>query len=111
MSQQDTRLKIFVPHIHEESALGKVVKDWLEDSFPGRVAVFVSSDGRDNPSGERWLEKIERDSETRKHECRCHWLAHLPSESRGFPLNWKLPGFLGIPYFRCAARVRNRGSY
>lgn len=61
MNQQDQPPKIFVSHIHEEAALGKVVKDGLEDSFAERVAVFVSSDRRDNPGGERWLDKIERE--------------------------------------------------
>ena len=61
MNQQDQRLKLFVSHIHEEAALGKVVKDHLEDAFSDRIAVFVSSDRRDNPGGERWLDKIERE--------------------------------------------------
>src|SRR5258708_8527836 len=53
--------KIFVSHVGEEAALGKVVKDWLEDAFRGSIAVFVSSDKRDNPGGDRWLDKIERE--------------------------------------------------
>jgi hypothetical protein len=32
---------------------------WLEDAFSRRVAVFVSSDPRDNPGGERWLDRLE----------------------------------------------------
>lgn len=51
MNQQDQRPKIFFSHIHEEAALGKIVKDGLEDAFAKQVAVFVSSDRRDNP---RW---------------------------------------------------------
>jgi hypothetical protein len=45
-------LKIFVSHIHEEAALASVIKEGLEDAFAGRVAVFVSSDKRDNPGGD-----------------------------------------------------------
>ena len=52
------KLKLFVSHAHEESRLGVTIKDALEDAFPDRVAVFVSSDRRDNPGGERWLERI-----------------------------------------------------
>jgi len=59
--EQDQRVKVFVSHIHEEAALGKVVKDGLEDAFASRVAVFVSSDPRDNPGGERWLDRLERE--------------------------------------------------
>lgn len=53
--------KIFVSHVAEEAALGKVVKDGLEDAFLGRVAVFVSSDPRDNPGGDDWLQKIKQE--------------------------------------------------
>jgi hypothetical protein len=61
VNQQEYPLKIFVSHIHEEAALGAVVKDGLEDAFPGRIATFVSSDKRDNPGGDRWLDKIEQE--------------------------------------------------
>src|SRR5437660_112961 len=54
----DRRIRIFVSHIHEEAALGTVVKNGLEDAFSHRIEVFVSSDPRDNPGGDPWLEKI-----------------------------------------------------
>src|SRR6266699_1843908 len=54
-------LKIFVSHIHEEAALASAVKEGLEDAFAGRVAVFVSSDKRDNPGGDEWSEKVRRE--------------------------------------------------
>jgi hypothetical protein len=60
-SKEDLRPRVFVSHIHEEAALGEVVKDELQDAFAQRIAVFVSSDRRDNPGGQRWLEKIERE--------------------------------------------------
>lgn len=61
MSKEDPRPKVFISHIHEEAGLGTVVKDGLEDAFANRIAVFVSSDRRDNPGGERWQDKIERE--------------------------------------------------
>jgi hypothetical protein len=59
--KEDLRPRVFVSHIHEEAALGQVVKDELQDAFAQRIAVFVSSDRRDNPGGERWLQKLERE--------------------------------------------------
>lgn len=62
------KLKVFVSHIHEEAGLASAVKEGLEDAFAGRVAVFVSSDKRDNPGGDEWSEKVRRelqDSRTR----------------------------------------------
>jgi hypothetical protein len=53
--------RIFVSHIHEEAALASAVKEGLEDAFAGRVAVFVSSDKRDNPGGDEWSEKVRRE--------------------------------------------------
>jgi len=50
-----------VSHIAEEAALGIVVKDGLEDAFSHRVGVFVSSDPRDNPGGDNWLDRIKRE--------------------------------------------------
>jgi len=58
---EPARLKVFVSHIAEEAELGKAVKDGLEDAFSRRIQVFVSSDPRDNPGGERWLERLERE--------------------------------------------------
>lgn len=63
-----SKLKIFVSHIHEEAPLASAVKEGLEDAFAGHVAVFVSSDKRDNPGGDEWSEKVRRelqDAETR----------------------------------------------
>ena len=50
--------KIFVSHIHEEAVLASALKEGLEDAFAGRIAVFVSSDKRDNPGGDEWSEKV-----------------------------------------------------
>jgi len=57
----EPKSRIFVSHIAEEAKLGKAVKDGLEDAFSRRIEVFVSSDPRDNPGGERWLERLERE--------------------------------------------------
>jgi hypothetical protein len=54
-------VKLFVSHIAEEAALGIVVKDGLEDAFSQRIEVFVSSDPRDNPGGDNWLDRIKRE--------------------------------------------------
>jgi hypothetical protein len=61
MSTENQPYKIFVSHIAEEAALGIAVKDGLEDAFSERVRVFVSSDPRDNPGGDQWLERIKRE--------------------------------------------------
>jgi hypothetical protein len=53
--------KDFVSHIHEEAPLAVAIKDGLEDAFGSRVIVFVSSDPRDNPGGDKWLDKIQRE--------------------------------------------------
>ena len=52
-------MKLFMSHIHEESALATVLKGWVESSFPGLTDVFVSSDIADMPAGIRWLEQID----------------------------------------------------
>jgi hypothetical protein len=52
------RLKVFVSHIAEESALGIVIKNKLQDAFSHRIEVFVSSDPGDNPGGDEWLDRI-----------------------------------------------------
>ena len=51
-------MKIFLSHIHEESQLAKVFKDWLEGTFPPALEAFVSSDIRDIPAGKKWLAEI-----------------------------------------------------
>lgn len=50
---------IFLSHIHEESALARLVKQALEDEFSGFVDVFVSSDGTSIPAGSNFLKRIE----------------------------------------------------
>lgn len=49
---------IFVSHISEEAAIGGILKEWIEDAFPGQVECFVSSDPRDLPGGRNWLDEI-----------------------------------------------------
>lgn len=56
-----TRKGIFISHIHEEAALGAVMKEWLSDVFRGSgVNVFLSSDKQDLPAGRKWLDVIEK---------------------------------------------------
>jgi hypothetical protein len=50
---------IFLSHIHEESALARLVKEALENEFSGFVDVFVSSDGTSIPAGANFLKRIE----------------------------------------------------
>lgn len=52
-------MKIFISHIHEEAKLALILKDWIETTFSGNIAVFVSSDIDDIPAGSNWLEKID----------------------------------------------------
>lgn len=51
--------EIFLLHIHEESALARLIKQALEDEFSGFVDVFVSSDGTSIPAGSNFLKRIE----------------------------------------------------
>jgi hypothetical protein len=51
--------QVFISHIHEEAALGDVVKAIIEDVFAShRVRAFLSSDMRDIPAGRKWLTEI-----------------------------------------------------
>lgn len=50
---------IFLSHIHEESALARLVKHALEEEFSGFVEVFVSSDGTSITAGSNFLKRIE----------------------------------------------------
>ena len=52
-------MKIFISHIHEETSLAKVLKEWISSTFLGMIEIFVSSDPDDIPAGSQWLEKIE----------------------------------------------------
>jgi hypothetical protein len=52
-------MKVFISHIHEESGVAKVLKDWVESTFAGQIQVFVSSDIKDIPAGSRWLSEID----------------------------------------------------
>jgi hypothetical protein len=56
-----SQAKVFISHIAEESGLATVVKDGIEDAFGGRVDAFASSDRRDNPGGDKWLDRLERE--------------------------------------------------
>ena len=51
--------KIFLSHIHEEALLALVLKKWIEDTFPDRIKVFVSSDKKDIRAGEKWFDRID----------------------------------------------------
>lgn len=49
---------VLISHINEESSLALKLKDWIEPTFPGQCAVFVSSDPKDIPLGAKWLDEI-----------------------------------------------------
>ena len=49
------RTKVFISHIHENAAIAKVLKQFVEKKFRGSVCVFASSDG-DIPPGATWQE-------------------------------------------------------
>ena len=54
--------KVFVSHVHEEGAVGSVVKTWTEDVFGSHdVKAFLSSDRGDLQAGEKWLEVISKE--------------------------------------------------
>ena len=60
-------LRVFVSHIHEEAALGAVIKGLIEDVFRGHgVVAFLSSDRQDLPAGRKWIEVIERELDQAK---------------------------------------------
>ena len=54
-----SKYEIFISHIHEESELAILIKDWIESTFIGQIAVFVGCSGEDNPLGVKWLQKID----------------------------------------------------
>ena len=51
-------MKIFISHIFEEKTLALEFKKWIESTFLDQLAVFVSSDPKNIPAGNRWLEEI-----------------------------------------------------
>lgn len=55
----DSARRVFVSHIHEERALGDVIKTWIEDAFAGHdVEAFLSSDRQSLPTGRKWRDVI-----------------------------------------------------
>lgn len=51
--------RVFISHIHEEAGLGAVIKEWIEDAFAASgVTAFLSSDRRDHPAGQKWLDVL-----------------------------------------------------
>jgi len=54
-----SKFEIFISYIHEESELAILVKEWIESTFIGRIAVFVGCSGEDIPPGAKWLQKID----------------------------------------------------
>jgi hypothetical protein len=50
---------IFISHINEEARVALVLKELIENIFPGQWNVFVSSDSKDIPAGSKWLDQID----------------------------------------------------
>ena len=55
-----SRTSIFISHIHEESGIALVLKEWIGKVFPTGCKVFVSSDQDDIPAGTKWFDKIDQ---------------------------------------------------
>lgn len=51
-------MNVFISHITEEAPIALALKDFIAESFLGKISVFVSSDPKDLLIGENWLEKI-----------------------------------------------------
>jgi hypothetical protein len=49
---------VFISHISEEKNLALVFKEWIESTFLGKISVFVSSDPKSIPAGNKWREDI-----------------------------------------------------
>ena len=50
---------IFISHITEESELAKMLAAFIKKTYLNMFDVFVSSDGENISSGDRWLESID----------------------------------------------------
>lgn len=50
--------KIFISHISEERVLARLFERWIQDVFPSKCAIFVSSAPDSIPPGSVWFEKI-----------------------------------------------------
>lgn len=53
-------MKIFLTHISDEARLAAVLKRWIEDTFPDKCDVFVSSDTDDIVLGDKWLSEVDQ---------------------------------------------------
>lgn len=49
---------VFISHINEEREIAIALKKLLDQAFLGMIDVFVSSDPRSLPAGEKWLSRI-----------------------------------------------------
>jgi len=47
---------VFISHVHEDTKLAASLKDLIEDSFPGSISAFVSSDS--NSLGDDWRQIV-----------------------------------------------------
>lgn len=54
-----TGRQVFISHIHEESAVAAVIREWVNKVFEGSgVTAFLSSDRDDLPPGSKWLDVV-----------------------------------------------------
>jgi hypothetical protein len=49
----------FISHTSSEARLAICLKEWIETTFLGHIAVFVSSDKRDIRAGDKWFQEID----------------------------------------------------
>ena len=85
----------FISHTSSESKLAICLKEWIESTFAGHTAVFVSSDTRDLRAGDKWFHEIDEALNTVKvqlvvcspysltrpwihFESGCAWIRHIP---------------------------------
>ncbi|PZP12206.1 MAG: hypothetical protein DI602_09985 [Aliarcobacter butzleri] len=51
---------IFISHITEEKEVAIIIKSLIEEIFPNRTEIFVSSDGVSIAAGTKWLDEINK---------------------------------------------------
>lgn len=51
--------RVFVSHIGEEAAVASRLKQWVSESFPEQLSIFVSSDSDSIPPGAEWRNNLD----------------------------------------------------
>ena len=54
-----TKPVLFISHVHEDAAIAKRIKGWLDEKFAKSIEIFVSSDKSESlPGGTDWWDEI-----------------------------------------------------